>query len=363
MSRPRSAAVLSALFLVGCQVILVTDKKQCASNADCVAKGGANLVCVESVCRVPADAGLGDAASDGGEPWACLANPPGKPLEDRSKLLLKRYRYVVYSQDDCEHNRAVPDMSVKLCSQRDVGCQNPVEVAQSDCDGYFNLNAVYEGFEGYLLVTPPRPAGQDGATGWSPKVRQCFQELAAKEAASGKSQERCAVRLGDAGEALVPLPTDLMPGIEMLVPPPSKTDDPGAVLSPANSTVCFSENTLRSLVNAIGLGYESGAAHLAVSARDCVDAPAAGIAITVAGGISPKSQVFYTDAQGLPNTNQGETSVDGSTGYVNLDPGPTGLTSLSVTATRQATRERVGVYAALVRSGYVTIFNMAPLKN
>ncbi|MBK6698159.1 MAG: hypothetical protein IPG50_39140 [Myxococcales bacterium] len=363
MSRPRSAAVLSALFLVGCQVILVTDKKQCASNADCVAKGGANLVCVESVCRVPADAGLGDAATDGGEPWACLANPPGKPLEDRSKLLIRRNRYVVYSQDDCEHKRPVPDMGVKLCSQRDVACLSPVETARSDCDGYFNLTAVYVGFEGYLLLTPPRPQLQDGATAWSPKVRQCFQELAAKEAAEGKSQERCAVRLGTSGEAIVGLPPDLMPGIEMLVPPPSTSDDPASSIPPSNSTVSFSENTLRSLTAAIGLAFDPNAGHLAVSARDCADRAAAGVAITLAGGIGPTSQVFYTDAQGLPNTNQGETSTEGDTGYLNLDAGPTGLASLSVTATRQSTRERVGVYAALIRSGHSTIFNMAPLKN
>ena len=87
---------------------------------------------------------------------------------------------------------------------------------------------------------------------------------------------------------------------------------------------------------------------------DCDNKPAPGVSISVSGGIGPNSQVYYTDSQALPNVNQGQTAERGETGYMNLEVGSTGINVVSVTATRVATGERIGVYAALIKAGHIS---------
>ncbi|MBL8611334.1 MAG: hypothetical protein JNL38_28580 [Myxococcales bacterium] len=351
---------------VGCQALLTTSQTQCSSDADCVARGGAGFVCRESVCRLAAPAVDGSASTDSGadakgEPWACLANPPGTPAEDRSVSLVYRNRYLVYSADDCLHNRPVAGMEMKLCSQRDVNCASPAEVKVTDCDGYVNFVNVYRGFQGYILGVPPKPTG--GSAAWPAATEQCFKDLAAKEKANGTSGKRCAIQASDAGGVVVPLPDDLLPTIQMIVPPPAVGDDPAAVFVEAEVPHLLSAQTLKDLLFVIGRSYEPTAGHFIGQVTDCNGDAAPGAAISVVGGTGPKGTLYYTDSQGLPNPNQGETALRGEAGYVNLDPGPTGIATISVTATRRATNERIGVYAAQIRSGYVTILGMPPLKN
>lgn len=347
----------------GCQALLSTDRVQCSTDADCVPRGGPGTVCRASVCErsdavVDASAGADASADARGEPWACLANPPGTPAEDRSVLLVHRNRYLVYSADDCQHNRPIAGMEMRLCAQRDVNCASPVEIRQTDCDGYVNFVNIYRGFQGYVLATPPKPT----AGRWPAGTEQCFKDLAAKEKAAGESGKRCAIQTSDAG-VVVPLPDDLLPSIYMIVPPPAVSDDPVATYPEAAVPHMLSAQTLRDLLFVIGGGLEPGAAHFIGQIIDCNADPAPGGSISVTGGVGPKSTIYYTDSQGLPNVNQGETALRGEAGYVNLDPGPTGITTISVTATRKSTNERIGVYAAQIRSGYVTILGMSPLKN
>ncbi len=365
MIRPFTLAAL-VVGLAGCQLLLAADRTQCSSDADCTARAGAGVVCRGEVCVAAAvtSEARDAAADDTTSPWGCLASPPARPVEDRSQQLTVRQRFVVYSLNDCVHNRGVPGAELKLCSQRDITCGSPVETAFTDCDGYVTFKAAYRGFEGYAIVTPPAPVSVDGgAPKWTGTVSQCFKDLAAREAAEGRSGDRCAIALDGNAEPVVPLPDDFVPGILSIVPPPAVSDAPDLVITEALAPHLFSSGTLRSLLGVVGKPFDPTAGHLGGLTLDCLGKPTPGVAISVAGALGPNSQVYYTDSQALPNVNQGATAERGETGYLNLDPGPGGLNVISVTATRQATGERIGVYAALIRSGYITYLEMPPLRN
>lgn len=363
------AAATVCLGLLGCQLLMSTDRTQCATDADCVGRGGASLVCRDEVCVAPSVAvtSTSDAAAEAGfdptTPWGCLASPPARVAEDRSQLVAVRQRIVVYSLNDCEHNRPVPGAVLKLCSQRDVTCGSPIETAITDCDGYVNFKATYRGFEGYALITPPAVASDGGTSTWNPIAQKCYEDLFAKEAAEGRSGDRCAIKKNGSGQVVVPLPEDLVPGVLTIVPPPAVSADPKSVINENKAPHLFSSGTLKSLLAIVGKPFDEKAGHLGGLTVDCQGQPAPGVNISVTGAIGPNSQVYYTDSQALPNVNQGITGERGETGYLNLEPGAGGVNVVSVTATRQQTGERIGVYAALVRSGHITYLEMPPLKN
>lgn len=362
------ACLASALLIGGCQVLLSTDRVQCDVDADCTQKAGPGFACSNHVCAAAAttaaDAGGDGGAVDDGTPWGCIASPPPRAVEDRSKPVLIRARYLAYSLLDCVHNRPVPGMELKLCSQRDVSCGSPVEVAVTDCDGYANFRAAYRGFEGFVLAEPPRPKASDGgAPTWPENVMACYRSQYAKQVAEGKSGERCALTADPEGTPSVPIPDDLVSGVVALVPPPSDSDDPNLVIPEAEAAHFMSTGTLRSLLGVVGQPFEEKAGHLLALAVDCQGKPASDVSITVSGGIGQNSQLYYTDTQGLPNVNQGETSERGETGYLNLETSGTGIGIVTVTANRVSTGQRVGVYAALTRSGYITYLPMPPLRN
>jgi hypothetical protein len=365
----RIFGVVSGCFaLVGCQLLMTTDRMQCATDGDCTGKAGAGLVCQNAVCvasaltpAVETDSG---ASYDTTSPWGCLADPPPRPAEDRSKTVTYRQRFLVYSLADCEHNGPVPGAELKLCSQRDVTCGAPVETAYTDCDGYVTFKGAYQGFEGYAIVTPPRKATVDGGTGPFPeRTVQCFRERAAKESAEGRSGDRCAIRMDSNGDPIVPVPDDLVPGVVAIIPPPAANADPNLVISERVAPHLMSSGTLRLLLGMVSRPFDATAGHLGGLTVDCQGNPAPGVSIAVTGGIGPNTQLYYTDSQALPNVNQGETAERGETGYLNVDVGTGGFNVVSVTATRKATGERIGVYAALVRAGYLTYLQMPPLRN
>lgn len=359
--------VFGCLGLIGCQLLLATDRTQCATDGDCTSRAGAGLVCRSNVC-VAAQAST--AAPDAGaaaidtSPWGCLANPPTRVAEDRSVSVTLRRRFIVYALSDCQHNGPVPGAEVKLCSQRDVTCGSPVETATTDCDGYVSFKAAYRGFEGYMLVSPPRTTTVDGGAPVFPeRTTQCYRDLVAKQAAEGKSGDRCAIQVDANGEPIVPIPDDLVPGVVAIVPPPAKDDDPNVVIDESTAPHLMSSGTLRMLLGIVGKPFDEKAGHLGGMTVDCQGKPAPGVSISLAGGIGENTQLYYTDTNSLPNVNQGETAERGETGYLNLDVGTGGVNVVSVTATRKATGERIGIYAALIRSGYLTYLQMPPLKN
>jgi hypothetical protein len=372
MHRRRRHIPLVVVFLAvpaaACQLLLSSDATQCNVDADCKARAGEGFECRASVCQVKsaldgsADADAADAA-DGG-PWGCLGNLPARPVENKAKPFPIRFRYLAYSTNDCLNNQPVPGAEVRLCSVRDPACTSAsaLETKVSDCDGYVTMESGYEGIEAYLLAAPPHPtdgdAGEAGAAApsWPAKVVQCFNAQAERERDAGTSGNRCAIQRNDAGEAEVPLALDFLPLITPVVLQES-------IVSDENAGRVFSEGTLKVLVAVIGQDLSPTAGHVAVRANDCLHQNAAGVTLSLSGGIGPKTQVYYTDATGLPNVTQGETSPRGETGYVNIEPGPTGIASISMTAIRAATGERVGSYTTYIRTGHMSEMRLIPQKN
>lgn len=368
--RLHHACLASALMLGGCQLLLATDRAQCAVDADCAQKAGQGLVCMNEVCVAAANASSPEAGAeeaglpkDDGTPWGCLASPPARPAEDRSRPLMVRQRFVAFSLLDCIHEKPIPGVEVKLCSPNDIMCASPIETAVSDCDGYVTLTAFYHGFKGWVLALPPRPTTAGGAEPrWPTVVETCYREQLAKEAAEGKSGERCAVQRDGHGDPIVGLPGDLASGAVQALPSASG-DDPTMEIPVSRALHLMSDGTLRGLVGVIGQTLDEKAGHLFALALDCQGKVASGVSITSSGGIGQRTQGFYMDAQGLPDANRTETSHHGEVGYVNLAAGEAGVDVVTVTATHHATRQRIGTYPTLVRSGFITYLALAPLKD
>lgn len=353
--------------LVGCQLLLAADRAQCATDADC-ARSGSLLVCRDAVCieAAPSPPDAGEDASDVVDrtPWGCLADPPARAIEDRSQSITLRNRFVTFSMFDCQHRRPLAGAEVKLCSQDDVVCSAPIETAMTDCEGYVNLEAAHPGFGGYMMIAAPtRTASDAGTTAWNSATTKCFQALYDQEAAAGLSGERCAIRKDSAGQIMVPLPDDLIPGILTVLPPPTTSADPNGVVPMELAIPLMSSGTLSTMLIIANSSIVEEGAQLMARALNCQGASTSGVAIDVAGGLGPASQVYYMDSQGLASLNQGETSGNGYTGYLNLDPGASGVDVVSVTATRKATNERIGTYTINIRSGYTSYFDMPPLKS
>lgn len=365
--RKQILLAIAPVALVGCQLLLATDRAQCATDADCVGKAGAGFVCTNQVCissSAQADAAAGDAAPLDDSPWGCLAAPPARVAEDRSKVFTLRRRLVVFSLNDCEHNRPVPGAEVKLCSLSDITCGSPVEAAVTDCGGYVTFRAAYRGFRGFMLVTPPfRPAADGGMGPWPATTTQCIRDLAATEASEGRAGERCAIRLDDKGDVIVPIPDDLVPGVINVMPPPASSDDPKAEIDIRFAPALMSSGTMRSFFGILGKQLDPKAGHIMSITLDCQGNPSSGVSLTLSGGVGPSSQVYYTDLQALPNVNQGETSERGETGIMNLDVGASGFATFDVTATHKPTGKRLGTYAFLARAGYISYMEMRPLRD
>lgn len=376
----RFSLALLAASGAGCELLLATDETQCTTDADCVAKGGAGFACVGSVCRASAstsdgstdDSSTGDASTG---PWACLDDLPAVAPEDNSRPVTIRSNFLAYSLDDCQQNAPVPGMKVQLCSIRDPSCSSPIETEFTGCDGFVTLTAAYVGFQGYLLLAPPKPSAPDGDAGdggpsfWPPAVIDCYRTLQATQAAADAGSNRCAVHVDEAGVVSTtgdpsgPLPFDLMPSMSMLSPPPTMSDDLDAAINEISSPHIFSASTITGLLLLVQKPLSPTAGHVFGIAEDCQDNPTAGVFITVTGGLGPDSLVYYTDSSGGVSVTQGATSSRGETGYVNLEPGATGINTVSVTATRKDTNQTIGQYTALIRTGYITLLAMTPLKN
>ncbi|MGH7328605.1 MAG: hypothetical protein ACREJX_09680, partial [Polyangiaceae bacterium] len=125
----------------------------------------------------------------------------------------------------------------------------------------------------------------------------------------------------------------------------------------------FSRTTITGLLLLVDKPLSPTAGHVFGIAEDCNDDPAAGVIVSVTGGLGPDSLVYYTDTSGGVSVTQGSTSSRGETGYVNLEPGVTGINTVSVTATLKDTNQTIGQYTALIRTGYITLLAMTPLKN
>lgn len=119
--------------LVACSALVEPSEKQCEVDADCIARGFIENTCRDNVCIQGK--------------WACLGNVP-EPVETPGATHIWSGRLI-----DIATREPPPDLNVKLCSNPDVECTNPladgVPVAS---DGAVEL-VVPSGFEGYVELT------------------------------------------------------------------------------------------------------------------------------------------------------------------------------------------------------------------
>lgn len=121
----------ASLSVVACSALLSFDGTQCATSADCAARGSATpLVCSAGACvasaALPGDGGSDGASNAHGADWACV--PAGVPeggappstvtivaLDGQSTLVPEYNKYTVRT-----------GVSVRLCGKRDPGCVHPL---------------------------------------------------------------------------------------------------------------------------------------------------------------------------------------------------------------------------------------------
>lgn len=115
----------------GCSVITDSERVQCSTNADCVARGAAfaGTECRNSFC---------EAASG----WACL-DGPAPPEPTGSGFTVSFLTRETVSQ------QPLVGLKAKLCRKLDVECADAGTVATSDSQGIVTLK-VAPGFDGYV---------------------------------------------------------------------------------------------------------------------------------------------------------------------------------------------------------------------
>ncbi len=132
------AALVGVLLTASCSLIYDTSEEQCATNADCEARGFVGATCASNVCHQPA------VASE----WSCLGKVQWPSTGDGPFTL----RVMVI---DVLTTKPPENLEVVLCPRLDTECANPSPSnAQTTADGYLEVT-VNAGFDGYLQMTAP----------------------------------------------------------------------------------------------------------------------------------------------------------------------------------------------------------------
>ena len=177
-----SVTVLVAAALAGCTLIVDADSPQCASNADCVARGPgfADAVCERRACVVPATVTAAE------ENLACKA-------PSSNGLATVNYSFAI--QLATSGSGAAMPFRVQACQQLDVDCQTPVAGPFEVAVGTLYAFPLPQGFSGFFQIAGegtlpalyfvPRPVVAD-TIGWSPTIisKEVLAQLAAAAGAS-----------------------------------------------------------------------------------------------------------------------------------------------------------------------------------
>lgn len=132
----------------GCSVLVSPEAQQCATDADCVNRGGAfaGTTCQRNVCVAP-DGGASAAK------WECLGMVT-QAIPTKSMITL-----TMPVEDLLTHMAPTTGISARACAKQDVACANPlVANVTPNAEGrlLFTLGA---GFNGYVEIvsttTPP----------------------------------------------------------------------------------------------------------------------------------------------------------------------------------------------------------------
>lgn len=126
--------------IVGCSLLLDSNRTQCASTSDCTNRGPAftGTVCVDSFCQA-------DTPSD--PTWGCAGSPAILNPDAGTTFVAS---IVVF---DGESQEPLPGVQATLCAKLDVDCTSPLaSPITSDSNGLVSFN-VPGGFNGYLELT------------------------------------------------------------------------------------------------------------------------------------------------------------------------------------------------------------------
>ncbi len=141
--------VVGISLAAACSLVLPNDELQCASNADCTARGPAfaRTVCVDSLCQA--------------EPkWGCLDNLKPPPERDPSVEIT----YTIPLIDFLSY-APVPGIEARGCAQAQVDCTSPLfGPSVSATDGKVALKMDY-GFDGYVELRDPNLSAGGGSGG------------------------------------------------------------------------------------------------------------------------------------------------------------------------------------------------------
>ncbi len=264
--RPLSAslAAIAVVALPACSFLLSVDKAQCASGADCLAKGYAG-VCSDGMCVPSASADAGADAqldADTDDPiWGCVGRVTWPP-EDGTKTVVQTQR-ILHLLDE------TPLVGVKVhaCRGLDISCSSPLTESTTDATGTFSFKVPY-GFRGFLEGIPPPDSG-------------------------------------------------VMTLLSPFLPPPF-VDQVADLTEPMH---CPTEAELGGLLDVIKRKVNPDTGHAFGLAVDCQGRPVAGVRLE-ATPVGPDSVPYYADETRLPSVTLSETTSRGEMGIVNLPPGP-----------------------------------------
>lgn len=142
MSRVSRWLPLLAPVLGGCNALVSTDVDQCASDADCEARGFADSLCEDSVCVEKPEDPI----------WGCLGDVV-EPVADPSKKIEFPIRLVL-----AVDGTPVTEAMIDVCDKLDIGCigddPNYPKGISPDAEGVIDV-VVPEGFDGFVRISHP----------------------------------------------------------------------------------------------------------------------------------------------------------------------------------------------------------------
>ena len=287
-----AAAVAALALLPACSILLEADATQCATTADCAKRGPAfaSAVCAGGICRAA-------GATDAGDPWSCLANPPPAAPPPDADVAVTMALFDPVTPAPGRNGKPLPGIVIRGCAKLDVVCANPIVASvTTDADGNAKL-AIPAGFDGYLELTGP----------------------------------------------------SIVPALWYFSPLPDAEAAPRSynvgLLSPAS----FSQ-----IAATVGASIDDTAGHSFNFALDCARSYGtfgSGVSFTPSA-TRTGTRSFYL-INGLPSTTATTTDGSGVGGFVNLKPGV-------LTITGDLAGQRTGSVSVLIRAGVITYSPIAP---
>jgi hypothetical protein len=132
MNRNRVSLCLVALSAAtsACSVVVDSDREQCKTAGDCLARGAsAGSVCVDSMCQPDPT-------------WSCLDETSSDPVESGSV-------HVAFTVQDLLSQSPLPGVLLTLCAKLDADCMRPIAQYQSNSAGRLDVEMT-AGFDGYF---------------------------------------------------------------------------------------------------------------------------------------------------------------------------------------------------------------------